>query len=67
MTSPIHQGPRDADQDGRDDIIISVRGLDNSIGEQIIHDDLDLDVITLCSQPGDHRHHLRAHQSGHAR
>ncbi len=27
-----------------DDFIISVRGLDNSFGEQIIHDDLDLDV-----------------------
>ncbi len=27
-----------------DDLIISVRGLDNSFGEQIIHEDLDLDV-----------------------
>ncbi|MEO5972862.1 MAG: ABC transporter ATP-binding protein [Sphingomicrobium sp.] len=44
MTAAIHHGPRDADGDGRDDIIISVRGLDNSFGEQIIHDDLDLDV-----------------------
>ncbi len=44
MTSPIHQGERDADRDGRDDIVISVRGLNNSFGEQVIHDDLDLDV-----------------------
>jgi len=44
MTSPVHQGSRDADGDGRDDIVISVHGLRNSFGEQIIHEDLDLDV-----------------------
>src|ERR1700741_1819269 len=27
-----------------EDIVISIRGLRNSFGEQIIHDDLDLDV-----------------------
>ena len=44
MTSPVHEGPRDADGDGRDDVIITVRGLKNSFGEQIIHEGLDLDV-----------------------
>ena len=44
MTSPVHEGPRDADGDGRDDIVICVRGLKNSFGDQIIHEDLDLDV-----------------------
>ncbi len=44
MTAPVHDGPRDADGDSRDDIVISVRGLKNSFGEQLIHEDLDLDV-----------------------
>jgi phospholipid/cholesterol/gamma-HCH transport system ATP-binding protein len=44
MTSPVHEGPRDADGDGRDDVIITVCGLKNSFGEQIIHEGLDLDV-----------------------
>ena len=44
MTSPVHDGPRDADGDGRDDIVIRIRGLDNRFGDQIIHDDLNLDV-----------------------
>jgi phospholipid/cholesterol/gamma-HCH transport system ATP-binding protein len=44
MTSPVHEGARDADGDGRDDIVITVRGLRNSFGDQIIHEGLDLDV-----------------------
>jgi len=44
MTSPVHNGPRDADGDGEDDVIIRIRGLRNSFGEQVIHDGLDLDV-----------------------
>ena len=43
-SAPIHDGPRDADNDGRDDVIIRIRGLDNSFGEQIIHKGVDLDV-----------------------
>jgi len=43
-TTPIHDGPRDADNDGRDDVIIRIRGLDNSFGDQIIHKGVDLDV-----------------------
>ena len=41
---PNEAGPRDADGDGRDDVIIRIRGLDNSFGEQIIHKGVDLDV-----------------------
>jgi len=32
------------DQQQGDDIVISVKGLKNSFGEQIVHEDLDLDV-----------------------
>ena len=40
----MQDGPRDADGDGRDDVIIRIRGLDNSFGDQIIHKGVDLDV-----------------------
>ena len=43
-SAPIQDGPRDADGDGRDDVIIRIRGLDNSFGDQIIHKGVDLDV-----------------------
>jgi len=44
-TDPRHADPRaDADGDGDCDVIISIRGLANSFGDQIIHDGLDLDV-----------------------
>ena len=34
----------DRDGDGKNDVVIRVRGLQNSFGEQVIHQDLDLDV-----------------------
>ena len=43
-SAPIHDGPRDADNDGRNDVIIRIRGLDNSFGDQVIHKGVDLDV-----------------------
>ena len=47
MSFGIIQGEErhiDRDGDGRNDVVIRVRGLQNSFGEQIIHKDLDLDV-----------------------
>jgi len=44
-TDPRHPNPRgDSDGDGESDVVITIRGLKNSFGDQVIHDGLDLDV-----------------------
>ncbi len=47
MSQGVTQGEErhiDRDGDGRNDVVIRVRGLKNSFGDQLIHEDLDLDV-----------------------